>query len=224
MNIISQGIDIILHLDRYLGYIATTYGLWTYLIVFMIIFMETGFVVTFFFPGDSLIFTAGTMAGMGWFNIWILFVIFSIAAILGDTVNYWIGFHLGPKVFREKSRFLNKKHLDETRKFFKKYGSETIILARFMPIVRTFTPLVAGIGKMDYWKFLLYNIIGGIGWVALFVWGGYFFGNLAWVQNHFTLVILIIIFASFIPPIYQYVRGRFKKKVIKNNILMIKRK
>jgi len=177
----------------------------------MIIFLETGLVVTPFLPGDSMIFTAGTMAGMGWFNIWILFILFSVAAILGDTVNYWIGFHLGPKVFREKSRFLNKKRLEETKKFFDKYGSETIILARFMPFVRTFAPFVAGIGKMDYWKFLVYNVVGGIAWVGLFVWGGYFFGNLAWVQGHFTLVILMILLLSFIPPIIQFVKERFKR-------------
>jgi membrane-associated protein len=211
MNIIQQAIDLVLHLDKHLGYIATAYGPWTYLIFFMIIFLETGLVVTPFLPGDSMIFTAGTMAGMGWFNIWILFILFSVAAILGDTVNYWIGFHLGPKVFREKSRFLNKKRLEETKKFFDKYGSETIILARFMPFVRTFAPFVAGIGKMDYWKFLVYNVVGGIAWVGLFVWGGYFFGNLAWVQGHFTLVILMILLLSFIPPIIQFVKERFKR-------------
>ncbi len=212
MGLISNIIDIILHLDKYIGALITTYGPWTYGILFFVIFLETGFVFTPFLPGDSLIFAAGTMAGSGLLNIWLLYAIFVAAAVLGDTANYWIGRFIGTELLHKHVKFLSKRHLEETEKYFDKYGSETIILARFVPFVRTFAPFLAGVGEMDYWKFFLYNFIGGITWVALFCFGGYFFGNLAWVQEHFTLVILIIIFASVIPPAIQYFRVKFKRR------------
>ena len=211
MNILSKLIDVILHLDKYLGVILTTYGLWTYTILFVVIFLETGLVFTPFLPGDSLLFTAGAFAGMGLLNIWILYIVLVLAAVLGDTANYWIGYYLGAKIFHENAKYFKRRHLDETQRYFDKYGSETIILARFIPIVRTFAPFLAGLGKMSYWKFLAYNFLGAIAWVALFVFGGFFFGNLKWVQNNFTIVILIIIVASLIPPVVQYINVKSKR-------------
>lgn len=207
-DLILKFMEIVLHLDKYLGIIIAQYGLWTYLLLFGIIFAETGFIFTPFLPGDSLLFASGTMAGIGILNIWVLFIIFVLAATLGDTCNYWIGKYLGIKFF-EKSRWVNKKHLIRTKKFFKKYGSETIILARFMPIIRTFAPFLAGIGRMDYWKFLTYNVIGAILWVGVFTFGGYYFGGLEFVQNNFSLVLITIIILSFIPVIIHFMRDYF---------------
>ncbi len=217
-DLISKGIDIILHLDTYLGLFVTQFGLWTYGILFLVIFLETGVVFTPFLPGDSLIFTAGTMAGAGLFNVWILFTLFVVAAILGDTCNYYIGKYIGTKILKKNYRLINKKHVKETQKFFKKYGSETIIIARFIPIVRTFAPFMSGIGKMDYWKFLLYNVLGAIIWVALFTFGGYYFGGLKFVQDHLSIVLISIIFISFIPVFIQvyrvYAENRKNKKKV----------
>ncbi len=209
MEFLSQLLDFVLHLDKHLSSLIQTYGLWTYLILFVIIFLETGLVVTPFLPGDSLLFAAGTFAAVKTLNVLWLFVLLSAAAILGDTVNYWIGHFVGPRVFhQEKSRFFKKEHLDRTHRFYEKYGAETIVIARFVPIIRTFAPFVAGIGRMSYWKFISYNVIGGIGWVALFVFGGYFFGNIPFIKRNFGLVIIAIIIVSTIPAAVEFYRQR----------------
>jgi membrane-associated protein len=212
MDFILQLIDLFLHLDKHLGEIIRNYGLWTYIILFGIIFMETGLVVTPFLPGDSLLFAAGTFAGLGDLNVMILFVALSFAAVLGDTVNYWIGHFIGPKAFSSKSRFLKKEYLDRTHAFYEKHGGKTIVLARFIPIIRTFAPFVAGIGAMSYGHFITYNIFGGILWVALFTFGGYFFGNLKFVQDNFSLVIIAIILISVLPGVVEFLRERSRTK------------
>lgn len=208
MNLILYLIDLILHLEKYLGQIIQTYGTWTYLLMFFVIFMETGFVVTPFLPGDSLLFAAGAFAGLGYLNVGILFFVLAMAAIAGDTANYWIGHYIGPRAFSGNVRFLKKEYLDRTHAFYEKHGGKTIIIARFIPIIRTFAPFVAGVGAMTYPKFIAYNVIGGLAWVALFTFGGYFFGNLPIVQQNFTFVILAIIFISILPAIIEFIRGR----------------
>lgn len=208
--IISKGIDLLLHLDKYLAVLVSNYGVLTYLILFLIIFFETGLVITPFLPGDSLIFVAGTLAGTGALNVMILFVVLVLAAILGDSLNYLIGDYFGEKVF-SKSRFFKKEYMEKTKGFYQKYGAKTIVIARFIPIVRTFAPFVAGIGKMNYSKFLMYNIIGALLWVSLFLFGGYYFGSIPIVQENLTLVILLIIFISILPPVIEYIRHRRKK-------------
>jgi membrane-associated protein len=210
MNLMLYIIEFILHMDKYLGQVIQTYGTWTYLILFFVIFMETGFVVTPFLPGDSLIFAAGTFAGLGYLKIGFLFVILAAAAIIGDTVNYWIGHFIGPRAFSGNIRFFKKEYLDRTHAFYEKHGGKTIIIARFIPIIRTFAPFVAGIGEMTYGRFISYNIIGGLAWVALFTFGGYFFGNLSFVKENFSFVLLAIIFISVLPAIVEFVRGRAK--------------
>jgi len=211
MELIKYLIDFILHLDIHLSELIQSYGTWTYGILFLIVFLETGFVVTPFLPGDSLIFAAGTFAARGDLNVLTIFVLLSVAAVLGDTVNYWIGKIVGPKVFhKEKSRLFKKEYLDRTHAFYEKYGAETIIIARFVPIIRTFAPFVAGIGRMSYGKFLSYNVVGGIGWVAVFTFGGYFFGNIAFVRKNFSLVILAIIIISVIPVVVEFFKHRRK--------------
>jgi membrane-associated protein len=210
MNVILYLIDLVLHLDKYLGEIIQNYGTWTYLILFFVIFMETGFVITPFLPGDSLIFAAGAFAGLGYMNVGILFVVLAIAAIAGDTANYWIGHAIGPRAFSGKVRFLKREYLDRTHAFYEKHGGKTIIIARFIPIIRTFAPFVAGVGAMTYGKFIAYNVLGGLLWVALFSFMGYFFGNLPIVQENFTFVILAIIFISILPAIIEFVRGRLQ--------------
>ena len=209
MELLKTIIDIFLHIDRHFSEIIQNYGLWTYLIMFIIIFLETGLVVTPFLPGDSLLFAAGAFAALGALDMTWLFVILSIAAIGGDTVNYWIGAYVGPKVFhKEKVRFLNREYLDRTHQFYEKYGGKTIIIARFVPIIRTFAPFVAGIGSMTYWKFISYNVIGGVAWIVLCTLAGYFFGNLPIVKENFSLVILAIIIISILPGIIEYFRQR----------------
>ena len=208
MDIILQVVDLFLHLDKYLGEVIRNYGLWTYLILFAIIFMETGLVVTPFLPGDSLIFAAGTFAGMGALNPVLLFILLAAAAVIGDTVNYWIGHYIGPKAFSGEIRFLKKEYMDRTNEFYNKHGGKTIVLARFIPIIRTFAPFVAGIGAMAYGRFIMFNVFGGILWVAIFTFLGYFFGNLSVVQENFSLVILAIIFISVLPAIIEVLRER----------------
>jgi membrane-associated protein len=212
MEFIGKVVDFVLHLDTHLSGLIQTYGFWTYLILFLVIFCETGLVVTPFLPGDSLLFAAGALAASGSFKIGWLFLILAVAAVLGDTVNYWVGKIVGPKVFaKEKSRIFKKEYLDRTHRFYEKYGTETIILARFVPIVRTFAPFVAGIGRMSYGKFLSYNVIGGLLWVALFTFGGYFFGNIPFVKKNFSLVILAIILISLVPILWEFLKHRKKK-------------
>jgi membrane-associated protein len=208
MELITQLIDLFLHLDKHLSVVIQTYGSWTYFFLFAIIFLETGFVVTPFLPGDSLIFAGGTFAGMGALNIFTLFFLLSLAAFLGDTANYWIGHFVGPKAFSGNIRFLKKEYLDRTHAFYEKHGGKTIILARFIPIIRTFAPFVAGVGRMSYWHFITYNLVGGITWVALFSFGGYFFGHLEFVQNNFSLVVIAIILISVMPAIYEFIKER----------------
>ncbi|MGD0653974.1 MAG: DedA family protein [Thermoguttaceae bacterium] len=198
------------HLDQVLADLLKNYGAWTYLILFVVIFCETGLVVTPFLPGDSLIFAAGAFATQG-LNPWLLFVLLSIAAIAGDTVNYWIGHYIGPKAFTGKMRFLKKEYLERTHRFYEKYGGKTIILARFVPIIRTFAPFVAGIGAMNYARFIVYNIVGGVAWVALFLFAGYSFAGQEWVKRDFHWVILAIIIISVMPMVIEYLRSRRNK-------------
>ena len=210
MEFITTLVNIFMHIDKHLSTIIQSYGLWTYLILFLIIFLETGLVVTPLLPGDSLLFAAGTFAAIGALDVTWLFVLLSIAAIAGDTANYWIGAYVGPKVFHKaKVRFLNKEYLDRTHQFYEKYGGKTIVIARFIPIIRTFAPFVAGIGSMTYWRFISYNVIGGLAWIAVCLFAGYYFGNLPVVKEHFSLVILAIVFISILPGIIEYVRHRF---------------
>jgi membrane-associated protein len=215
MEIITNLIELFLHIDEYLAEIISQYGVWTYALLFLVIFMETGFVVTPFLPGDSLLFAAGSFAALDVLSPWVLVILISIAAILGDTVNYWIGHYIGPKAFSGNNRFLKKEYLDKTHAFYEKHGGKTIILARFVPIVRTFAPFVAGVGAMTYGKFITYNIIGGILWVNIFVWLGYFFGNLPFVQNNFEIAILAIIFISVLPMVYEFVKAKLDARKAK---------
>jgi membrane-associated protein len=212
MEFIEYLIDLFLHLDKHLNEIIQQYGIITYVILFLVIFAETGFVFTPFLPGDSLLFAAGTFAALGSFNVNILFVILAFAAVLGDTINYWIGHFIGVKLFDKYPRILKKEYLDRTHKFYEKHGGITIIIARFIPIVRTFAPFVAGIGSMSYSRFIAYNIIGGIAWCALFVYAGYFFGNISFVKNNFSIVIITIVFISILPGIIEYLRHKIKKQ------------
>jgi len=200
-------IHIILNIDEYLLILIQNYGFLTYGIIFVIIFIETGLVIMPFLPGDSLLFAAGALAALGDLNIALIIFSLSIAAILGDTINYAIGKYLGPKFFKFDHSFLfNKKYLEKTEKFYEKHGKKTIVLARFVPIIRTFAPFVAGIGNMKYFDFLKYNIIGGIVWVTLFSLAGYFFGNIQIVKDNFSLVILAIIVISFLPIVYEILK------------------
>jgi membrane-associated protein len=209
VDIIKTFLDILLHLDKHLDLIIRSYGTLTYLILFLIIFCETGLVVTPILPGDSLLFAAGTFAALGSLDITSLIVALCIAAVAGDSVNYWIGHLLGPKVFtRESSRLLNRGYLDRTHQFYEKYGGKTIIIARFVPIIRTFAPFVAGIGSMTYMHFITYNIAGGVLWILMFVLGGYFFGNIPLVKGNFTIVIGAIIIISIMPGVIEYLRQR----------------
>ncbi len=209
MELLKSLIDILLHLDVHLDLVIRSYGFWTYGILFFIIFLETGLVVTPFLPGDSLLFAAGTFAALGSLDLIGVIILLSIAAIAGDTANYWIGHASGPKVFsKEKSRFFNKKYLYQTHQFYEKYGGKTIIIARFVPIVRTFAPFVAGIGSMTYGRFIAYNVAGGIGWVVLLVFGGYFFGNIPFIKQNFSLAIAAIIILSILPGLIEFLRHR----------------
>jgi membrane-associated protein len=208
MQLILKAIDFILHIDVYLSDIIIRYGAWTYGLLFFIIFMETGFVVTPFLPGDSLLFAAGTFAALGALNPWLIFVLMSIAAIAGDTVNYWVGHAIGERAFTGEIKWLKKEYLDRTHAFFEKHGGKTIFLARFVPIVRTFAPFVAGVSEMTYGYFISYNIFGGITWVALFTFAGYFFGNIPLVRNNFEIVIVVIILISLVPMFIEWLKAR----------------
>ena len=209
MDLVHWFVDFFLHLDTHLAQVIHAYGTWTYALLFLIVFLETGLVVTPFLPGDSLLFAAGSFAALGALDVSALFLLLSVAAVLGDTANYAIGKYLGPKVFHfPKSRFFNPEHLRRTHDFYEKYGAKTIVIARFVPIVRTFAPFVAGIGKMSYPRFLAYNVAGGVLWVAVCVFAGYFFGNLPFVKRNFTLVILAIIFVSVLPAVFEFLRHR----------------
>ena len=212
-ELLTWAIDVILHLDKHLDVIIRTYGLWTHLLLFLIIFCETGLVVTPILPGDSLLFAAGTFAALGSLNLTGIVVSLSVAAVAGDTVNYWIGHLVGPKVFTQKtSRFFKKEYLDRTHQFYEKYGGKTIIIARFVPIIRTFAPLVAGIGSMTYVRFIAYNVVGGVGWIMILVLAGYFFGNVPIVRRNFSLVILAIIIISILPGAIEFVRHKYGSK------------
>jgi membrane-associated protein len=207
MEIIINFVDFFIHLDRYLIVMIQNFGGWSYLVVFLIIFCETGLVVTPILPGDSLLFGLGTFAAIGVLDVEWLLILLSIAAIAGNTVNYAIGQFMGPKIFRgDNVRFLNKEYLDRTHRFYEKHGGKTIVIARFLPIIRTFAPFVAGIGKMTYTRFSFYNVLGSIAWVAIFILGGYYFGNLPAVKSNFTLVIFAIIFLSVLPALIEYLR------------------
>ena len=206
-------IDFVLHLDVHLAEIIQKYGAQTYALLFLIVFLETGVVVTPILPGDSLLFAAGSFAGIGALSLWPVFAVCVAAAILGDTANYAIGAYLGPKVFHyPKSRFFNPDHLRKTHEFYEKYGGKTIIIARFIPIVRTFAPFVAGVGKMSYAYFLSYNVVGGLLWVSVCVFAGYFFGNLPFVKKNFSVVIIAIVAISLLPAVVEYLKHRAAKK------------
>ena len=205
MDLIKTLIDMVLHLDKHLVALANDCGMWTYFILFVIIFCETGLVVTPFLPGDSLLFAIGALSASGGLNIAAICTVLIIAAIIGDTVNYHIGKYIGPKVFhRDDVRFLNKKHLIKTHEFYERHGGKTIIIARFLPIIRTFAPFVAGMGSMSYARFIVYNVVGGVLWVTLLVFAGYFFGNIPIVKKNFTLVIMAIIVISVLPGFIAY--------------------
>lgn len=210
MEWIQFFIDLFRNLDPLLEKLLADYGTWTYVILFAIIFCETGLVVTPFLPGDSLLFMAGAFASRG-LNPYMVFILLSIAAILGDTVNYWLGHYIGPKAFSGRVRFLKKEHLDRTHQFYEKYGGKTIIIARFVPIIRTFAPFVAGIGAMNYTRFIVYNIIGGVAWVATFVFAGYWFGGLPQVKENIHWVLAAIIVISVLPMVIEFIRARRKK-------------
>jgi len=213
MDLVHFFVDFFLHLDKHLAEVIQAYGTWTYALLFSIVFLETGLVVTPLLPGDSLLFAAGSFAALGALDVGLLFVLLSVAAILGDTVNYAIGHYLGPKVFHfPKSRFFNPEHLRQTHTFYEKYGGKTIIIARFVPIVRTFAPFVAGIGAMSYGRFLAYNVVGGVLWVAVCLFAGYFFGNLPFVKKNFSLVIIAIVLVSILPALVEYLRHRREAK------------
>ncbi|MBC8052840.1 MAG: DedA family protein [Sphingobacteriaceae bacterium] len=213
MEVIQQLIDFILHIDQHLVKIVSEYQTWTYLILFLIIFAETGFVITPFLPGDSLLFAAGAIIAKpeSDLNVWLMWILLVVAAIIGDLVNYTIGDYIGPRAFSGKYKFLKKEYLDKTQNFYVKHGGKTIIYARFIPIIRTFAPFVAGVGTMSYSKFASYNVIGGLLWVTSFLFIGYFFGGLPIIKQNFTYVIFAIIILSLLPPIIEIFRERFKK-------------
>ena len=212
MDIINFLVDFILHLDQHLNDIIQSYGIWTYAILFGIIFLETGLVIMPFLPGDSLLFAAGTFAALGSLNVWILWLVTFSAAVLGDTVNYWIGNKIGPRAFEQDIRFLKREYLERTQRFYDKHGGKTIILARFVPIIRTFAPVVAGVGTMQYRRFLTFNVVGAFLWTGIFIWLGYFFGNIPFVRENFELVIVGIILVSVVPMIIEYVRSKARKE------------
>ena len=212
MELITTLIDFIIHIDEHLAVIISDYGTWTYAILFLIVFAETGFVVTPFLPGDSLIFAAATFAARGVLDPWLLFVVMATAGIIGDGVNYAIGHYIGPRVFTEDVRFLKREYLDKAHEFFEKHGGKAIFLARFVPIIRTFVPFVAGAGAMNYSKFVIYNVVGAITWVGTFDILGYYFGTIPAVEENFSFVIIGIIVVSLIPAVVEYLKARAEIK------------
>ncbi|MDB1934816.1 MULTISPECIES: DedA family protein [Clostridium] len=209
MNLILKFIDIILHLDKYLSVITANYGIWIYAVLFIIIFLETGLVVTPFLPGDSIIFASGALAAIGAMNVMSLLIIFYIAAVLGDTANYYIGKKIGSGIMeKEKVKFINKNYLIKANNYYEKHGAITIVLSRFIPIIRTFAPFVAGITKMNYRSFIKYNLIGGALWVLLFLVGGFALGNLPIVKSNFSIIVIAIIIISVIPAIVTFIKER----------------
>jgi membrane-associated protein len=212
-------LDYIIHIDKYLGLLIDFFGIWTYIILFLIIFAETGLVVTPFLPGDSLLFAVGAFAGADYLNIWAVYGLMLLGAILGDTANYWIGHRLGPKVFsKDNSRIFKKAYLEKTREFYERHGGKTIIMARFLPILRTFAPFVAGIGKMHYGTFIFYNVIGGFLWVTSLTFTGYLFGGLTFVKENFEYVIIGIVVLSLVPMILEYIRHERGPKITKEEL------
>ncbi len=217
MDAVLYVIDFFLHLDKYLPLIIQSFGIWAYVIIFLVIFCETGLVVTPILPGDSLLFALGAFAAQGALNIEVLLILLCIAAVAGDTVNYSIGKFLGPKVFHyPDSRFFKQEYLVRTHQFYEKHGGKTIIIARFIPIIRTFAPFVAGIGTMKYLRFISYNVVGGVAWICLFLLAGYFFGGIPAVKRNFTLVIIAIIIISVMPGVIEYVRQKYFVSHAKN--------
>jgi membrane-associated protein len=212
MDFILKLVDFILHIDVYLSDIITHYGAWTYGLLFFVIFLETGFVITPFLPGDSLIFAAAAFAARGALNPWVLFILMAIAAFAGDTANYWIGHAIGAKAYTGEVKWIKKEYMERTHAFFEKHGGKTIFLARFVPIIRTFTPFVAGVSKMPYRYFITWNLIGGITWVATFTLLGFFFGNIPFVQKNFELVIIAIILISLVPAVTEALKARREAK------------
>lgn len=213
MEYIAHFVDLFLHLDKHLGELVKEYGTWTYLVLFIIVFCETGLVVTPILPGDSLLFAAGAIAALGSLNPHLLVVLLTIAAVLGDAVNYQIGRYVGPAVFKkEDSRFFKRAHLEKTHAFYERYGGKTIIIARFVPIVRTFAPFIAGVGQMSYRQFALYNVVGAIAWVVIGVYAGYLFGQMEIVKKNFSLIIIAIVFISLLPAAFEFWRAKRQKK------------
>jgi membrane-associated protein len=208
MEFLKTIIDLFLHLDVHLREVTSQYGTWTYALLFAIVFCETGLVVTPILPGDSLLFAAGALAALGTLNPWLLFLLLTVAAIIGDMVNYWAGHFFGARIFKPNARILKTEYLERTHAFYERYGGKTIVLARFVPIIRTFAPFVAGMGRMGYGRFFAYNVFGGIFWVAACVAAGYFFGNIDIVKKNFSVVILAIIFISILPGIIGIIRAR----------------
>jgi len=222
MGILINFISGIMHIDKYLALIIQQYGILTYVILFIIIFIETGLVVMPLLPGDSMLFAAGALAAIGSMNLFTLLIVAYLAAILGDTANYFIGKKIGKKILaKEEVRFINKEYLIKAQKFYEKHGSMTIVIARFIPIIRTFAPFVAGIGEMNYSKFIPYNMIGGGLWVSLFLGGGYFFGNLSFVKNHFSYVLIAIIIISLLPGVIVFIKEKRKIRGNDEDILSI---
>ncbi len=209
-------IDLFLHLDTALDSAIQILGPWTYGLLFLIVLCETGLVITPFLPGDSLLFAAGTFAARGSLSLWALFILFFVAAIAGDALNYFIGSRIGTRIFRQDAWILKREYLDRTREFYAQYGKKTIVLARFIPIVRTVAPFVAGVGTMPYSEFFLYNVIGALIWVTLFLFGGYFFGTISFVKNNFEISILVIIFVSLLPAITEFIKHHMRKSKQQN--------
>lgn len=209
-------VDLFLHIDKNLALATSQYGTFIYCLLFLVVFMETGFVVTPFLPGDSLLFASGALGAVGYLNIWGLYAIFLTAATVGDTVNYWIGHKVGPRISKTESKFIKKEYFTTAQEFYAKHGNIAIVLARFIPIVRTFAPFVAGVARMSYSHFILYNIIGGVLWVSLFLWGGYIFGNIPFVQENFHYLVLVIIAFSLIPIVYEIFKStKLSAKIFK---------